>query len=230
MREMITVREAGHELRVQVLDGRAYVAIVAADGSEDADVWSRAVSLPARRLHALVRAAWADDQYGALGPLDPPLGPVDEPPDGPEPDEDPFREERLRFGWRDDWPDDDGLDGSGAALRAEGDLVPFPRQGAWGPSSSWGPAAWRTRERAPRSGLPWPAEDDAALRAAWLEADPAADRAELMRGLAARFERTTGGVLQRLHRVGCDPASPGAARFAPVLADAGGGVGQDPWP
>ncbi len=207
MREMIRVREAGQELRVQVLDGRAYVAIVAADSSEDADAWTRAVSLPARRLYALVRAAWADDQYGALGPLDPP-GPGDEPPDGPEPEEDPFREERLRFGWRDDWPDE-----CADAVRGQGALVAFPRPGSWSPPS-WEPPPWRPRDRAPRSGLPWPAEDDAALRRAWLEADPGADRTELMGELAERFERTTGGVLQRLHRVGCDPASPGAAHLA----------------
>lgn len=215
MREMITVREAGHELRVQVLDGRAYVAIVATDGSEDADPCTRTVSLPARRLHALVRAAWADDQYGSLGPLDPPLGPADEPPDAPEPDEDPFREERLRFGWRDDWPDDAGRpEGPDGLRRGDGELVPFP--GAR-PPSTWGPAAWRVRERAPRSGLPWSADDDAALREAWLRADPGADRPALMRALAERFGRTTGGVLQRLHRVACDPATPGAARATPVL-------------
>ena len=213
MREMIRVREAGHELRVQVLDGRAYVAIVAADGSEDAEAWTRAVSLPARRLHALLRAAWADDQYGAVGPLDPPLWPPDEPQDGPQPEEDPYREERQRFGWRDDWPDlrDDGVGIDG--YRSDGDLVPFPR------TAPWPPPEWRGRgrDRAPRSGLPWPAEDDAALREAWLGADPDADRAELMGELAARFERTTGGVLQRLHRVGCDAASPGAAsRFVTV--------------
>jgi hypothetical protein len=209
MREMITVREAGHELRVQVLDGRAYVAIVAVDGTEDPEAWTRTVSLPARRLHALVRAAWADDQYGAAGPLDPPLRLPDEPPDGPpDPLDDPFAEERARFGWRDDRLDegDDGL----------GDLVPFPGRAPWGPRSWEPPPAWRPA-RAPRSGLAWSAEDDAALRAAWLEADRGADRAELMRGLAARFERTTGGVLNRLHRVGCDPASPGTARELPVL-------------
>jgi hypothetical protein len=212
MREMIRVREAGRELRVQVLDGRAYVAIVATDAPEDEDVGTRAVSLPARRLHALLRAAWADDQYGALGPLDPPWRTADEPPDGPEPDEDPYREERVRFGWRDDWSDEfgDSLDG-------DGDLVPFPRRGSWSPPPS-DPPSWRPRERAPRSGLPWPAEDDGALREAWLAAAADADRAALMTELAQRFGRTTGGVLQRLHRVGCDPAVPGAARFAaPVL-------------
>lgn len=198
MREMIRVRGTDHELRVQVLDGRAYVAIVAADGSEDDDeAWTRAVSLPARRLHALLRAAWADDQYGAVGPLDPPLWPPDEPQDGPEPVEDPFRQERLRFGWRDDWPDDPP-DGAWS----DGDLVPFPR------CEPWPPRPWR--ERPARSGLPWSAEDDAALREAWLGAAPDADRAALMSELAARFERTTGGVLQRLHRVGCDAATPGA--------------------
>jgi hypothetical protein len=208
MREMITVREAGHELRVQVLDGRAYVAIVAVDGAEDPEAWTRTVSLPARRLHALVRAAWADDQYGATGPLDPPLRLPDEPPDGPpDPLDDPFVEERARFGWRDDRPDEgDDL----------GDLVPFPGRAAWGPRSWEPPPAWRPA-RAPRSGLPWSAQDDAALREAWLAADRATDRAELMRALAARFERTTGGVLCRLHRVGCDPTSPGAARDLPVL-------------
>jgi hypothetical protein len=209
MREMITVREAGHELRVQVLDGRAYVAIVAVDGAEDPEAWTRTVSLPARRLHALVRAAWADDQYGATGPLDPPLRLPDEPPDGPpDPLEDPFAEERARFGWRADRPDEDGDD--------LGDLVPFPGQTAWGPRSWEPPPTWRPA-RAPRSGLPWPPEDDAALREAWLGAERDADRAELMRRLAARFERTTGGVLNRLHRVGCDPASPGSARDFPVL-------------
>ena len=213
MREMIRVREAGHELRVQVLDGRAYVAIVGTDSPEDDDVRTRAVSLPARRLHALLRAAWADDQYGALGPLDPPLRTGEEPPDGPEPDEDPYREERVRFGWRDDWSDVSGDDGAG-----DGDLVPFPRPGACSPPS-WGPSSWRTRERAPRSGLPWSAEDEAALREAWLRAGADADRAVLLRELAERFERTTGGVLQRLHRLGCDPGSPGAVRSTPVLSD-----------
>ena len=210
MREMITAREAGHELRVQVLDGRAYVAIVAVDGTEDPEAWTRTVSLPARQLHALVRAAWADDQYGATGPLDPPMRLPDEPPDGPpDPLDDPFAQERARFGWRDDRPEE----GGGGDL---GDLVPFPGQEAWGPRSWEPPPRWRPA-RAPRSGLPWPAEDDAALREAWLGADRGADRAELMRGLAARFGRTTGGVLNRLHRVGCDPASPGAAGDLPVL-------------
>jgi hypothetical protein len=230
MREVIRVREAGHELRVQVLDGRAYVAIVATDAPEDDDGGTRTVSLPARRLHALLRAAWADDQYGALGPLDPPLRTGEEPPEGPEPDEDPYREERVRFGWRDDWPDVPGDDGPGA-----GDLVPFPGSGSGSGSASWGPPPWsrrprRTQERAPRSGLPWSAEDDAALREGWLGADAGADRAALLRELAERFERTAGGVLHRLHRVGCDPATPGAARRPPVLAGPGPGVGQDAWP
>jgi hypothetical protein len=208
MREMITVREAGHELRVQVLDGRAYVAIVPVDGAEEPEAWTRTVSLPARRLHALVRAAWADDQYGATGPLDPPLILPDEPPDGPDPFEDPFAGERARFGWRDDRADEGGDD--------LGDLVPFPGRSAWGPRS-WDPPPPWPPVRAARSGLPWSAEDDVALREAWLGAEPTTDRAELMRGLAARFERTTGGVLNRLHRVGCDPSSPGTARTFPVL-------------
>ena len=219
MREVITVREAGHELRVQVLDGRAYVAIVAADSPEGADVRTRAVSLPARRLHALLRAAWADDQYGALGPIDPPLRPDGEPPDGPEPDEDPYREERVRFGWRDDWPDE-------FADGGDGDLVPFQRPGSWGPAA-WDPPPWRTRERAPNSGLPWPVEDDEGLREAWLAAAVDVDRAALMAELAERFGRTTGGVLQRLHRVGCDPTSPGTVRWAPVPATGGLAVGED---
>ena len=204
---MITVREAGHELRVQVLDGRAYVAIVAVDGAEDPEAWTRTVSLPARRLHALVRAAWADDQYGATGPLDPPLRHPDEPPDGPDAFEDPFAEERARFGWRDDRPDEGG---------GLGDLVPFPGQAEWGPRS-WERALPGRPALAPRAGQPWSVADDAALREAWLGADPGADRAELMRGLAARFGRTVGGVLNRLHRVGCDPSSPGTARGLPVL-------------
>ncbi|HEY2225613.1 hypothetical protein [Actinomycetospora sp.] len=215
MREMIRVRGADHELRVQVLDGRAYVAIVAADGSEDAEAWSRAVSLPARRLHALLRAAWADDQYGAVGPLDPPLRPSDEPPDGPEPEEDPYRQERLRFGWRDDWPDGTWSDGA---------LVPFPGTASYPPvpypavpyprAVPWPPPSWR--DRPARSGLPWSVEDDAALREAWIAAAPDTDRAALMGELAARFERTTGGVLNRLHHVGCEPHRPGAARYTPL--------------
>ncbi len=225
---MIRVREAGHELRVQVLDGRAYVAIVATDRSEDPEAWTRAVSLPARRLYALVRAAWADDQYGTLGPLDPPLRLPDEPPDGPEPEEDPFADERSRFGWREDRPDD-RPDGGDDGL---GDLLPFPGRRSWDAPSrdspSWSPPSWsppwRAPARAPRSGLPWSAEDDAALREAWLAADPAVDRAELMRGLAERFERTTGGVLQRLHRVGCDPTSPGVARYASAAEERHGAV------
>jgi hypothetical protein len=48
-----------------------------------------------------------------------------------------------------------------------------------------------------------------------------------MRELADRFERSPGSVLQRLHRVGCDPTSPGVARFAPVPGETGGAVGQD---
>jgi hypothetical protein len=211
MREMITVHETGHELRVQVLDGHAYVAIVATDGSEDADAWARSVSLPARRLHALVRAAWADDQYGAVGPLDPPLRPPEEPWDGPEPEVDPYREERLRFGWRDDWPDEEPDLGRTAAA---GELLPFPRA-APERSTSWDPLA-RWRDRPARWGLPWSAEDDAALRQAWLGADPAADRLTLLAQLATRFERTVGGVHQRLHRVSCDPARPGRTVFRPI--------------
>ena len=219
MREMITVREAGHELRVQVLDGRAYVAIVPVDGPDDPEAWTRAVSLPARRLYALVRAAWADDQYGTTGPLDPPLRLPDEPPDGPpEPLDDPFAEERARFGWRGRPEPTRAVTASGTSCRSRGS-----RRGARG---AWGPPSWRP-PRAARSGLPWSDEDDAALREAWLAADRTADRAELMRALAARFERTTGGVLNRLHRVGCDPTSPGVRPGPPGARDPRRDVSED---
>lgn len=191
MREMIRVREAGHELRVQVLDGRAYVAIMAADEPEVTEEWTRAVSLPARRLHALLRAAWADDQYGAVGPLDPALWPPDEPyPD--DADDDPFREERVRFGWRDDWPD--GRPG------ASGEVLSFRN-----------PAA---RVRPARSGQPWRADDESALRQGWLDADPSLPRWQVLDELAGRLGRTADAVALRLHRVGCTPSDRGSARVA----------------
>ncbi|MCD2189714.1 hypothetical protein [Actinomycetospora soli] len=193
MREMITVREADHELRIQVLDARAYVAIVPVGADHDPDAAGRSVSLPARRLHALLRAAWADDQFGTAGPLDPPLWPMAE----PEPEEDPWFEERLRFGWREDW--------SEAWDRLGGEVVPFPGRGSWSPP------------RPANGGLPWSAEDDAALREAWHAADPATPRATLLRDLAARFARTPGAVTARLHRVGCDPSHRGTACTDPAV-------------
>ncbi|MDL5156370.1 hypothetical protein [Actinomycetospora termitidis] len=193
MREMITVREADHELRIQVVDARAYVAIVPVGADpEDGDP-GLTVSLPARRLHALLRAAWADDQFGTYGPLDPPMWPAAE----PEPEEDPFSEERLRFGWRDDWPDDE---------RDPGDLVPFPR------------SPWR-RPRPANGGTPWSAEDDAALRAAWLAADPEKTRTAVLDELGSRFGRTPGAVTQRLYRVGCDPSRRGTECMVPVARE-----------
>jgi hypothetical protein len=188
MREMIRVRETDQELRIQVLDGRAYVAIMATDEPEVTEEWSRAVSLPARRLHALLRAAWADDQYGALGALDPPLWPADD----PEPEEDPYREERVRFGWRDDWPD--GRPGG------PGEVLPFPYNAG--------------RVRPAHCGQPWRAEEEAALRQAWLEADPALPRWQVLDELAARHERTADAVALRLQRLGCTPSHRGSARAA----------------
>lgn len=202
MREMIRVRGTGQELRIQVLDGRAYVAIMAADEPEVTEEWTRAVSLPARRLHALLRAAWADDQYGAIGPLDPPLWPSEEPPDGLESDDDPFREERVRFGWRDDWPD--GRPGG------PGEVLPFPY-----------PAA---RSRPARCGQPWRAEEESALRQGWLEADPSRPRWVVLDDLAAQLGRTADAVALRLQRVGCTPSDRGSARAATGV----GAEDQDP--
>ncbi|WP_433799171.1 hypothetical protein [Actinomycetospora sp. CA-084318] len=193
MREMITVREADHELRIQVLDARAYVAIVAVGAEHDPDGAGRSVSLPARRLYALLRAAWADDQFGTSGPLDPPLWPMSE----PEPEEDPWVEERLRFGWRDDWPE--------AWDHDDGAVVPFPG------------ASWRPPPRPANGNLPWSAEDDAALRVAWHAADPDRPRAEVLNELAGRFARTPGAVSARLYRVGCDPAHRGTACTDPAV-------------
>ncbi|GLZ55793.1 hypothetical protein [Actinomycetospora sp. NBRC 106378] len=188
MREMITVREADHELRIQVVDARAYVAIVPVGAEIDPEGPGTTVSLPARRLHALLRAAWADDQFGIGGPMDPPLWPA-EPPD-----DDPYAEERLLFGWREDWPEAwDGPDGQ---------VVPFPRR----------------PPRPANGGLPWSAEDDAALRAAWLAADPGTPRTVLLDELADRFARTPGAVTARLYRVGCDPARLGMASMEPVAS------------
>lgn len=195
MREMITVREADHELRIQVLDARAYVAIVPVGTAEDAEGPGMTVSLPARRLHALLRAAWADDQFGLGGPLDPPLWPAEPPED------DPYAEERLRFGWRDDWPEAWDRDGG-----ADGEVVPFPRG---------------LPPRPANGGLPWSAEDDAALRAAWLAADPETPRTVLLDELAARFARTSGAVTARLYRVGCDPSVRGTACMDPVPREPG---------
>lgn len=202
MREMITVREAGHELRIQVVDARAYVAVVPVGTGPD-DEPGAAVSLPARRLHALLRAAWADDLYGVGGPLDPPMWPMSD----PEPEEDPHHEERLRFGWRDDWPDGGG---------GPGDLVPFPRGGD-GPDDPWWPPARYTPPPRPRNhGQAWEPDDDAVLREAWLATDADAVRGEVLRGLADRLGRTVGGVAQRLYRVGCDPARPGVVAMVPA--------------
>jgi hypothetical protein len=192
MREMIRVREADQELRVQVLDGRAYVAIMAADEPEVTEEWTRAVSLPARRLHALLRAAWADDQYGSVGPIDPPLWPPDEPQDGPEPEEDPYRQERVRFGWRDDWP--------GGRPGGPGEVLPFRN-----------PVA---RVRPARCGQPWRAEEETALRQGWLDADPSRPRWSVLDDLAAQLGRTADAVAIRLQRVGCTPSDRGSARAA----------------
>jgi hypothetical protein len=193
MREMITVREADHELRIHVLDARAYVAIVPVGTETEPGL---TVSLPARRLHALLRAAWADDQFGATGPMDPSLWPLVE----PDPEDDPYVEERLRFGWREDWPEAWDLDG-----RTDARVLPFPPP----------------PPRPANGGLPWAAEDDAALREAWLAADPERPRTALLDELAARFARTAGAVTLRLHRVGCDPARPGTACMQPVTREPG---------
>ncbi|GAA4854616.1 hypothetical protein GCM10023201_55740 [Actinomycetospora corticicola] len=198
MREMITVREADHELRIQVLDARAYVAIVPVGADAEPDGPGRTVSLPARRLHALLRAAWADDQFGALGPIDPALWPSAEPDPCSDPDEDPYLEERLRFGWREDWPE--------AWDRPGGEVVPL--------RSAQPP-------RPANGGLPWSTEDDAALRAAWIAADPERARTEVLDELAARFARTSAAVAARLYRVGCDPARRGSACMDPVAREPG---------
>lgn len=213
MREMIRVREAAHELRIQVVDARAYVAIVpfgTGDGGEpdgggpDDDGAGPTVSLPARRLHALLRAAWADDQYGITGSLDPALWPVEDP-------EDAFRrDEGERFGWRDDWPDDPHGD--------DGEVVPFP-----GSEPSW---RWSPPPRPRNHGLPWEPEDDAVLRDTWTRRDPTVATGECLRELAEQLGRTVGGVMQRLYRVGCDPARPGEL----VMVPAAGPVAAAPAP
>ncbi|WP_018334631.1 hypothetical protein [Actinomycetospora chiangmaiensis] len=197
MREMITVREADHELRIQVLDARAYVAIVpvGADAGTVAEPEGPglSVSLPARRLHALLRAAWADDQFGTAGPMDPPLWPLSE----PDPEDDPYTEERRLFGWREDWPD--------AWDVPDGEVLPFPRR----------------PPRPANGGLPWSAEDDAALRAAWLAADPSRSRTAVLHDLATRFARTPAAVTARLHRVGCAPSVRGSGCTDPVPDEPG---------
>lgn len=203
MREMITVREAGHELRIQVVDARAYVAVVPVGAGPD-DEPAASVSLPARRLHALLRAAWADDLYGMGGPLDPPMWPMSD----PEPEEDPHHEERLRFGWRDDWPDGGG---------DPGDLVPFPRGGDVFDDPWWPPSRYTPPPRPRHHGQAWEPDDDAVLRHTWLHPEADAVRGEVLQGLADRLGRTVGAVMQRLYRVGCEPYHLGVA--TPVPAD-----------
>jgi hypothetical protein len=70
-----------------------------------------------------------------------------------------------------------------------------------------------------KRGAQWTAELDAELERCWLAG-------ENVEEIAARFERTPGGIRARLPRVGCDPEAPGAyLPVPPSRRDAGqGGV------
>ncbi|HKS43857.1 MAG TPA: helix-turn-helix domain containing protein [Amycolatopsis sp.] len=60
----------------------------------------------------------------------------------------------------------------------------------------------RARDRPACRGRPWTPELDAELERRWIAG-------ESVEEIAARFERTPGGIRARLPRVGCDPERPG---------------------
>jgi hypothetical protein len=64
------------------------------------------------------------------------------------------------------------------------------------------PGGGRSRDRPAGRGRPWTAEQDAELERRWISGEDVAT-------IAARFERTPGGIRARLPRVGCDPQRPG---------------------
>ena len=202
MREMITVREAGHELLIQVCRR---------PGLRGGGAGGRGSRRRAQRRRSPCPPGGCTPSCGPPGPttsteiggpLDPPMWPMSD----PEPEEDPHHEERLRFGWRDDWPDGGG---------DPGELVPFPRGGDL--DDPWWPASRYTPPPRPRNhGQAWEPDDDAVLRDAWLATDADAVRGEVLRELADRLGRTVGGVMQRLYRVGCDPARPGVVAMVPA--------------
>lgn len=64
------------------------------------------------------------------------------------------------------------------------------------------PDGGRSRDRPAGRGRPWTPELDAELERRWIAGEGVA-------AIAARFERTPGGIRARLPRVGCDPQRPG---------------------
>jgi len=69
-------------------------------------------------------------------------------------------------------------------------------------SALGGPDGRASRARPASRGRPWTAEQDAELERGWIGGDS-------LEEIAARFQRTPGGIRARLPRVGCDPQRPG---------------------
>lgn len=196
----LRIRAGQQELTVDVVGDMARLELRGDPGDEGPDDPAD-IEVPARALVAALRAAWADEHDA----------PVFEPWRGSgyrHGSRDRYGyDDRDRYGYGWDPNDDDLGDGDRDGYR-DPTVVPFrlpPRPPA--------PA---------RSGLPWEPEDEATIRAAWLAADPEADRDALLREIAASVERGVGGVTLRLRQVGCEPARPGCALDQPWIT---GGTG-----
>jgi hypothetical protein len=74
-------------------------------------------------------------------------------------------------------------------------------------AGSTNPGRRRSGNRPAQQGRPWSDEQDSELEKLWQEGESVED-------IAARFERTPGGIRARLPRVGCDPEKSGA--YLPV--------------
>lgn len=178
----LTVEVDGDEAVLRVSPGST-VRTDLDDGPEPV-----ALRVPARALVAALRVAWADEHdLRCFEPW------RDVSRDGRWRGYEPFED---RYGYDSGpgrWWDDLG-DGDPEGYR-DPTVVPFPYRPAPAPA---------------RSGAIWEEHEHDTVREMWLAADPDADKQALVRDIALRLERGTGGITARLRLAGCDPTRPGA--------------------